>query len=302
MKTRMALALAAVAVASVACSKVSAGQQAVEVDSWGSPTVSGCVKEETQVGTITVDLYRYPARQISWDATNESNAERGPYDVLSKDQAYMKIPLTIQMDLTTDCDKLKQFHRDYGTKYSGWLTDDGQVSQGWKDLLTYVISQPAEIALTAISRGYTYQEIWNEESVRIKYQDELKSQLPKESARRTGGTEYFTNFQVNVLKPYPASDAVRGAKEGEISAAAEAKKAEIAATADANARQKAADANRLAADAERAQAESEARKKAAEIAGYGTGPAAVEAWLRDTCIHTSGCQMYNPSPIIAGAR
>lgn len=298
MKTRMALALAAVAVASVACSKVSAGQQAVEVDSWGSPTVSGCAKEETQVGTMTVDLYRYPSRQISWDATNEGGAERGPYDVLSKDQAYMKIPLTIQMDLTTDCEKLKQFHRDYGVKYSGWLDDNGQVSQGWKDLLTYVISQPAEIALTAISRGYTYQDIWNLEEVRIKYQNELKDQLPKESARRTGGAEYFTNFQVNVLKPYPASDAVRGAKEAEISAAAEARKTEIAATADAKAREAAAKANEAAANAERASAEAEARKKAAEIAGFPD----VESYLRAQCIKVAPSCTPWPQPIIAGAR
>lgn len=298
MKKSKWIVLPVVALIAVGCSKVGAGQQAVEVDSFGSPTVSGCAKEETQVGTMTVDLFKYPARQISWDATNEAGAERGPYDVLSKDQAYMKVPLTIQMDLTTDCEKLKQFHRDFGTKYQGWLDDDGNVSPGWVQLLTYVISQPAEIALLSISRNYDYQSIWNDDKVRVEYQDKLLSELPKESARRTGGVEYFTNFQVNVLKPYPADEKVRNAKASEISAAADAKAKEIAATSDANAREAAAKANESAANAERASAEAEARKKAAEIAGYGNGPEAVDAWLRDQCIKKAPACTPWPQPII----
>ena len=294
--------MAFLAVAVVGCSSVGAGQQAVEVDSWGDPTVSGCAKEETQVGTVTVDLYKYPARQISWDASDDPNTtpERGPYDVLSKDQTYMKVPVTIQMDLTTDCDKLKQFHRDYGTKYSGWLNDDGTPSQGWKDLLTYVVSQPTEIALTAISRNYDYGQIWNEETVRVEYQKKLLEELPKESARRTGGVAYFENFRVDVLKPYPADERIRNAKSNEISAAAEANTKKITAEADANAREAAAKAEERANVAEAAAQRAEAAKKQAEITGFGTGPEAVDAWLRSQCIQTPNCTMYGPSPIIAG--
>jgi hypothetical protein len=46
--------IAFTAAALVGCSSVGAGQQAVEVDSWGDPTVSGCAVEESQVGTWTV--------------------------------------------------------------------------------------------------------------------------------------------------------------------------------------------------------------------------------------------------------
>ena len=295
----MAIALAAAAVALAGCSEVGAGQQAVEVDSFGDPVVSGCAKEETQVGVMTVDLYRYPARQISWDASDDPNTtpERGPYDVLSKDQTYMKVPVTIQMDLTTDCEKLKNFHRDYGTKYSGWLGDEGEVSQGWKDLLTYVISQPTEIALTAISRNYDYGQIWNEETVRIEYQKKLLEELPKESARRTGGQEYFTNFRVDVLKPYPADERIRNAKSNEISAAAEANTKKITAEADANAREAAAKAEERANIAEAAAQRAEAEKKRAEIAGFGTGPEAVDAWLRSMCIDKAPACTPWPQPV-----
>lgn len=290
---------AALAASLVSCADVSAGQQAVEVDSYGDPTVSDCAKEETQVSTWTVDLYRYPARQVSWDASDDPNAtpERGPYDVLSKDQTYMKIPVTIQMDLTTDCEKLKQFHRDYGTKYQGWLNDDGTTSEGWKDLLTYVISQPAEIALTSISRNFDYQQIWNDETVRVEYQKQLLDQLPKESARRTGGVEYFTNFRVDVLKPYPAEERVRKAKSDEISAAAEANTKKITAESDANAREAAAKAEERANTAEAAAQRAEAAKKQAEIAGFGTGPEAVDAWLKSLCIEKAPACTPWPQPV-----
>lgn len=291
--------LAFLAAAAVGCSNVAAGQQAVEVDSWGDPTVSGCAAEESQVGTWTVDLYKYPARQISWDASDDPNVqpERGPYDVLSKDQTYMKVPVSIQFDMTNDCELLKQFHRDYGTKYQGWLNDDGTTSDGWKNLLANVISQPTEIALTAISRNYNYEQIWNEEKIRVEYQKLLLGELPKESARRTGGVEYFSNFRVDVLKPYPADERIRNAKSNEISAAAEANTKKITAEADANARKAAAVAGEQAALAEAAQERAEAEKKKAEIAGFGTGPEAVEAWNKATCIEKApACTPY-PAPV-----
>lgn len=282
------------------CSSVGAGQQAVEVDSWGDPTVSGCAKEETQVGTMSVDLYRYPARQISWDANNDPGAERGPYVALSNpsDQAEMSIPLTITADLTTDCDKLKQFHRDYGTKYQAWLDDDGTTSDGWTKLLNYVIGQPAEQAVITITQKYKWQQVWNDETVRAEYKQALQSQLPKESAARTGGTDYFTNFVVTVGKPAPTDQRLRDAAALQQSSQAEANATQTKATADANARRAAAEANLAAAVAETKTAQQDALLNLAKIAGFPD----VESYLRDECIRTQGCTMYGPSPIIAGAR
>lgn len=287
-----------------ACSKVGAGQQAVEVDSWGSPTVSGCVKEESQVGTMTVDLYRYPARAISWDANTDSGAERGPYTAMSsaQDQAEMSIPMTITFDMTTDCNKLRQFHRDYGTKYQGWLNDDGTTSDGWKQLLNYVISQPAEQAVIGITQKHPWRKVWNDDVVRSEYKAALQAQLPKESAARTGGTEYFTNFVVSVGKPWPTDQALRDAVARQQSSQAEARARETQLTADANARQAAAEAERLAAIAQRQAEEQKALVRQAEIAGFGTGPGAIDAYLRDKCRQEPNCHQYDPSPIIAGVR
>lgn len=302
MKNRKVIALIGIvlALALVGCSKVAAGQQAVEVDSWGSPTVSGCAKEETQVGTMSVDLYRYPARQISWDANTDTGAERGPYVVLSnpKDQAYMNVPLTVTFDLTTDCELLKQFHRDYGTKYQAWLDDDGNTTPQWTQLLQYVVGQPTEQTLLAISQKYTYQQLWNDESVRNEYKNALQVELPKQSAARTGGVEYFTNFVVTVGKPEPTDERLRNARAAEQAAIAQANADQTKATSDANARKASAEAELAATQAEVATKKAEADKRAAEISGFGTGPEAVDAYLKWVAINRN-LNVY-PSPIIPG--
>lgn len=287
-----------------ACSSVPAGQQAVEVDSFGSPKVSGCVKEETQTGTFTVDLKRYPARAISWDANNDPGAERGPYLALSNPsaQAEMAIPVTITFDLTTDCAKLMDFHRNYGTKYNGWVDEESGTSDGWIKLITYTISQPAEQAVIAVTQKYPWQKVWNDETVRSEYKAALTAQLPKESAARTGGVEYFTNFQVTVGKPYPTNDQLRKSAEAQQANAAAAEAERIKLTSQADAERAAAESQRAAAEAQRAAEIAKANIVAAQIAGYGTGPEAVDAYLRAQCQANSNCHQYDPSPIIAGAR
>lgn len=302
MKKSITAGLFVTAITLSACSQVKAGTQAVEVDSYGAPTVSGCAAEETNPGITTVDLIRFPARQITWDANNEPGAERGPYIALSnpKDQAEMAIPVTLTFDLTTDCEKLKRFYKDYATKDSGWLDENGNSTDGWVKLLNYTISQPAEQAVIAITQKYDWRKVWNDDAVRVEYRDALQSRLQKESAARTGGEEFFTNFQVTVGKPYPTDQRLRDAVASQQSSQAEAAAKQTQATADANARRASAEADTQASMAEKAAKEAEAQKQLAEIAGFGTGPEAVDAWLRLQAIE-KGITPW-PSPIIAGAR
>lgn len=296
-----------------ACSAVPAGQQAVEVDSWGAPTVSGCAGEETNPGTITVDLKRFPARQITWDANNDPGAERGPYVALSKPkspppapgvdpgpdfssgQAEMAIPVTLTFDLTTNCDDLKTFYKDYATKDNGWLNDDGSSSDGWIKLLTYTISQPAEQAVISITQKYPWQKIWNDEAVRVEYKNALQARMPEDAAARTGGHQYFTNFQVTVGKPQPTDERLRQSISDQQSSQAAADAERIKLTADAEAQKSAANAQKDAAIAQQQAEVEKAKIVAAQIAGYPD----VESYLRAQAIE-KGISPW-PSPIIAGA-
>lgn len=314
MNKRIITALAVSTIGLSACSQVPAGQQAVEVDAWGSPTVSGCAKEESNPGIITVDLKRFPARQITWDANDDPGAERGPYKALSKPksppllpdqkpdanystgQAEMAIPVTLTFDLTTDCEQLKKFYKDYATKDNGWLNDDGTASEGWIKLLTYTVSQPAEQAVISITQKYPWQKIWNDEAVRIEYKNALQAQMPKDAAARTGGVEYFTNFQVTVGKPFPTDDRLRQSISDQQSSQAAADAERIKLTAQAEAERAAANAQKDAAIAQQQSEVEKAKIIAAQIAGYPD----VEAYLRALAIE-KGITPW-PSPIIAGAR
>ena len=302
MNKTLSVATVLTALSLTACTQVPAGWQGVKVDDWGDPTVNGCVPEETQEGTFSETVYQYPARDISWDASDDPNAdpERKPYEVLSnaKDQAYMKVPVTVVFDLTTDCDKLKQFHRDLGTKYTAWQGGTDNES-GWVSLLNYVIGQPLEQTLIGISQKYTYQQIWNDEAIRTEYKNALQAQLPKEAAARTNGVDYFSDFVVTIGKPEPVDQRLRDARAAEQASQAEAAAKQTQATADANARQSAAEAELRASQAETATAEQDARKRQAEIAGFGEGPGAVEAWLKWKAITEKSITPW-PAPIIAG--
>lgn len=265
-----------------------AGQQGVVVDDyWVIPTdpkIKGCISPEKSQTEITNEVYRYPSRQISWDATGADGSERGPYTVVSNVSApaELKVPVVVTMDLTTDCDKLSEFHREFGTKYSGWLNDDGSTSQGWINLLSYVIGQPLEQTLLPIAQKYSWQQIWNDEAIRTEFQQAVLKQLPQASKARTNGKEFFSNFQVTVLKPEPVDE---GLKQAIIN--------EQKGVADANAKKAAAEASVAAAEAQTRQAQAEALKKQAEIAGFPS----VEAYLQAMAVE-KGINPWQPTYVV----
>jgi hypothetical protein len=85
------------------------------------------------------------------------------------------------------------------------------VTTGWVNLLRYVVAQPAEQVLISVAQKYPWREIWNDEKVRIEFQNALRDALPGASKARTDGREFFTNFQVTVMKPDPVDDGLKEA-------------------------------------------------------------------------------------------
>lgn len=315
-KLGVGLAVIAAAFTLTACQGVAvpAGQKAILVDDYAmiptDPVVFKCQDPETSEYFWNVKEFVYPTRQISYDASDDPNAERPPYIVVSnaKAPAEMKVPVTVTFDLTDNCEDLKQFHRDFGTKYLP--TDEDQVivdqNTGWISLLNYVVGQPLEQTLISISQKYEWRQIWNDEKVRGEYVGALQKLLPQEAKARTNGKEYFSNFRVTVGKPSPVDGnltaaitneqaAVANARAAEAKAVADAKATEAKGVADANARRAQAEADVAAAQAETEVARQEALTRAAQIAGY-PNP---DAWLRAKCIEAGAtCQMFNPAPVV----
>lgn len=282
--------------------RVTAGQTAIVVDDYvfipTDPAIIECLQEETSEIYGSVDVYRYPARQISWDATGGTGAERDPYVVVSnaKAPAELLVPVSVTFDLTTDCDKLKSFHREFGTKYQGWLNEDGQPSPGWVELLNYVVGQPLEQTLIRVSQKYTWQQVWNDEAIRVEYQSALQQELPNASKARTNGQDYFSNFQVTVLKPEPRDEGLKQAIIAEQTAIADARATEAKGVAEANAKKAAAEAEIAAAQAQTELARQRALQQAAEIAGFPS----VEDYLRAKAIE-AGQNPYQPTYVVPQA-
>jgi hypothetical protein len=282
-RTAVLATAAAVAIGMSSCSYQAAAsgvQGVVQNGGWTDmtdKTLIDCIKPTETKNELNKTVYWYPAHQISWTATSEPGAERGPYDVLSaapkpndpdpvKAAAAvggvgtdMLVPLTVSFDLTQDCNLLKQFHQHIGTKYNGWINADGTETDGWKQLLTYVISQPLQNTLNNVSQGYTWQQIWNDESVRREFTDAITRELPQASKERTEGVAYFKNFTVSVYKPTPASAKLKDVIEQQ--------QANIQTALSEQAR---AEAQLNTAIAETATAQKEAEKQQAIIHGYGT--------------------------------
>ncbi|ASR86031.1 hypothetical protein SEQ_HALENA_48 [Mycobacterium phage Halena] len=280
-------ALAAAVVAPVvACTTVGPGETAVMVDSFGAPTVSGCQGPETFEFTPMSDAVKYPSRQISWDATGAEGAEAPPTRVTSNaaEPAELDVPYVITFDLTADCDELIEFHREFGTKYPDWHS-----------LLRYVVGQPAENTVVSIAQKYTWAEIWNDDAKRVEFQKALTDTLPKATAARTNGKEFFKNFQVTVMKPVLLNDGLKNAIDIKQQAIAQAEADKARKVADAEAAEAAAKAREAQARAEKATAEAEAAKKREELSGYPN----FDDYLREKAVE-KGITPW-PAPIIAGA-
>jgi hypothetical protein len=252
-----------------------------------------------QTTAFVNNVFYYPARDINYDATEEPGAERGPIIAVSNPTAAteMKIPVTVRMSLTTDCDLLKEFHRRIGTKFGAWVNTanvDGNDNivryEGWNAALNYLVGQPLQNKLTQVAQRYPWQQIWNDAAVKAKFQQELNDELPEAIKRQTkqvgpdgvvSEPEFFNSIQVTVLPPKPLNEKLTKSLSDQ--------QAEVTASANA----------KITADTKVAQAQSEtklaleeAKKHQADIAGYG----GVDGYLKQQIIDKGG-NPYQPGQI-----
>lgn len=206
----------------------------------------------------------FPVNQRSFDATGSSSSERGPFTVVSDDNAELRVPVSVTFNLKSDCTALREFYEKIGRKYDAGMTD-GRTNQGWRNMLDFVIGQPLDVTLDRVAQQYDWRKIWNDEAVRVELENAVRESLPTQVKNRAGG-DYFENFAVLVQKPDPVSEDLKNAIVAEQSGVAKANASEAEAVAQVR-----------AAEAQVAVAEAQARARQAEIAGYGSAEAYNEA-------------------------
>ena len=256
-----------------------------------------CLEPSNRSGFDPGDgYYFYPTRQISYEASQEKNSERGRFTVVSDDNAELYVPIRVTMQLDTKCETLRKFHEEIGARYNAYIEDGNDSSdypQGWIDLLNDVVGKPLDATVDRVAQKYEWREVWNNEEVRVEMEDEIEKSIEGMVNAQSGG-DFFTDFTVLVNKPDPVNPALKDAIANEQTK-----------VADGQAREAEAKADKAVAEAQEAVKRAEAANKRAEIEGYRldgmTNKEALEAYLESLRI-AAGLNSEQPTYIVGGTR
>ena len=256
-----------------------------------------CLEPSNRSGFDPGDgYYFYPTRQISYEASQEKNSERGRFTVVSDDNAELYVPIRVTMQLDTKCETLRKFHEEIGARYNAYIedwNDSSDYPQGWIDLLNDVVGKPLDATVDRVAQKYEWREVWNNEEVRVEMEDEIEKSIEGMVNAQSGG-DFFTDFTVLVNKPDPVNPALKDAIANEQTK-----------VADGQAREAEAKADKAVAEAQEAVKRAEAANKRAEIEGYRldgmTNKEALEAYLESLRI-AAGLNSEQPTYIVGGTR
>jgi hypothetical protein len=222
--------------------------------------------------------YQYPSNQRTFDATGGQDADSPPITVVSKDNAILTVPITVNFTLKTDCSTLRRFHERVGLRYAAYFDNVNSPSDGWSQMLRIMIGKPLDTQSDRIAQQYNWRDLWNNPKVKTQLETQVAKDLPRLIKRQAGGN-FFDNITVLMQKPTPT--------DGNLTSAV-AK--EQAAVATANSEKAQAEAQVAAANAQVAVAQAQAKSKAAEIQAYG----GVDGYLKAQAI-AKGLNIFQPS-------
>ena len=243
-------------------SSVATGPNQVALHIGGGPIESAhfkdCVPASTRQNFNSPgDKYvTYTTSQRDWDATGQAGSDSEPFQIVSKDNVTMTVPIIVRFYQITDCKTLQRFYDNLGQRYNAYINSDGSGSQGWEIMVRKIVADPVDVELNSIAQKYDWLTIRNDPAVRNEIANSLRNDIVALVKRNAQG-DYFDNFSVLVKKPEPTDPTMLqriNTAQGEIYAA--------------EAAQKTAAAQKAQAEAEIAVAKAQAAKKVAEILGF----------------------------------
>lgn len=256
-----------------------------------------CLEPSNRSGFDPGDnYYFYPTRQISYEASQEENSERGRFTVVSNDNAELYVPIRVTMQLDTKCETLRKFHEEIGSRYAAYIKDgntSADYPEGWVNLLNDVVGKPLDATVDRIAQKYDWRQVWNDESVRVEIENEIEANIEEMVNEQSGG-DFFTDFTVLVNKPDPVDPNLKSAIANE-----------QAKVADGQSREAEAKADEAVARAQEAVAKAEAANKRAVIEGFRlegmTSKEALQAYLESLRIE-KGLNSEQPTYIVPGTK
>ena len=67
------------------------------------------------------------------------------------------------------------------------MTDDGQRSDGWRQMLNVYIARPLDTAIDRAGQNYTYTELYTDPTKKAAWEQDVLEQLPGLVNRQTDG-------------------------------------------------------------------------------------------------------------------
>ena len=218
---------------------------------FSSKRFSDCIEPSNRVFDGPGDShFAYPASQTNFVFDADTTGDGLQITFVTRDGIEMTVEGVTNFLLNTSCQPIKigsttyrggalqRFHELIGNRYQAYMTEDGQRSEGWRQMLNVYIARPLDTAIDRAGQNYTYTELYTDPTKKAAWEKDVLEQLPDLVNRQTDGdTEFFENFAITLQKPEPPQ-AIKNALVKQQEAVAKAKAAE----AEAAARQSAANA------------------------------------------------------------
>lgn len=216
-----------------------------------SKRFSDCIAPSNRVFDGPGDShFAYPSSQTNYVFDADPGSDGNQITFVTRDGIEMAVEGVTNFLLNTSCEPitigsvrytggaLQRFHELIGNRYQAYMTEDGQRSSGWRQMLNVYIARPLDTAIDRAGQNYTYTELYTDPTKKAAWEKDVLEQLPDLINRQTDGdTEFFLNFAITLQKPEPPQ-AIKDALVKQQEAVARAKAAE----AEASAREAAAKA------------------------------------------------------------
>lgn len=297
--TAIALALGLAVILS-ACGGYSIPSDQVAVQEgrgWESKKVKGCKPANDRALFGNDEYFQFPLNEREWVAVKggkSAGGDAGRFDVVSNDNVPMYVPVTLQFNMITECEKLIEFWTKHGKRNQAYFDEDGEYTEGWMKVLEKLVASPADATLDRIAQSYNWRDMWNDPAIKVEIEKKLTDAINSDSSlliQRAQG-KYFEDFSVVIGKFEPMNQDLALAVSLEQTNVAKAQSAEAQAKAD---EQKAL--------AEVAVSQAEAAKKRAVIEGFKlegmTAKEALQAYLESLRIE-AGLNSEQPTYIVGG--
>jgi len=251
--------------------------------------------------------YVYPNSIRSFDFTGDKDAESEPIVITAKGQndkdgnpsgsAQVALPGVATFFLnTSDCAAFRQFHEVLGNKYKAWWggsdfedkdTNNNNIPDGWESMLRYVWGNAVKNTAQDLGSQYSWQQLYNDASSRVKLQGEIQAKLNEQIKRLDGskGVDFFLTPQVTLNQPRLVN------KDLENTIVEQQSK-----VSEANSKKAQADANADAADAQVKVAKAESAQKEELVKVLG-----IEGYLKQLAIE-KGLNPFQPPMVNPGTK